>query len=122
MGHRIGESLVERVSRDTPRFKSELDAVIFICKTFWVHAFAKQIDNLKTNHQVSLTHHYGAAETRSYTSSAVRYVTLYQTLFPLFKNHQTLDFKLLQFHTWNFQTVRMEFLNSHLIIFIHFFF
>ncbi len=53
MGHRIGESLVERVSRDTPRFKSELDAVIFICKTVWLHAFAKQIDNLKTNHQVS---------------------------------------------------------------------
>ena len=52
MGHRIGESLVERVSRDTPRFKSELDAVIFICKSLWVHAFAKQIDNLKTNHQV----------------------------------------------------------------------
>ena len=32
MGHRIGESLVERISRDTPRFKKELDAVIFICE------------------------------------------------------------------------------------------
>ena len=52
MGHRIGERLVERISRDTPRFKNELDAVIFICKTFWLHAFNKQVDNLKTNHQV----------------------------------------------------------------------
>ena len=34
MCHRIGESLVERVSRDTPRFKSELNAVILIYKSF----------------------------------------------------------------------------------------
>lgn len=53
MGHKIGERLVERVSRDTPRFKNELDAVVFICKTFWMHTFNKQVDNLKTNHQVS---------------------------------------------------------------------
>lgn len=52
IGHDIGERLVERVSRDMPRFKNELDAVVFICKTFWMHAFNKQIDNLKTNHQV----------------------------------------------------------------------
>ena len=52
VGHRIGGSLVERVSRDIPRFKSEIDAVIFVCKTFWMNAFSKQIDNLKTNHQV----------------------------------------------------------------------
>ena len=52
IGQRVGESLVERVSRDQPRFKNELDAVVFICKQFWVHAFNKQIDNLKTNHQV----------------------------------------------------------------------
>lgn len=52
LGHKIGERLVERVSRDTPRFKNELDAVVFICKSFWMHAFNKQVDNLKTNHQV----------------------------------------------------------------------
>ncbi len=57
MGYRIGESMVERISRDTPRFKNELDAVVFICKIFWVHAFNKQIDNLKTNHQVLTTIH-----------------------------------------------------------------
>ena len=45
---------MERVSRDQPRFKNELDAVVFICKQFWVHAFNKQIDNLKTNHQVGI--------------------------------------------------------------------
>ena len=44
---------MERVSRDTPRFKNELDAVVFICKQFWTLAFNKQVDNLKTNHQVT---------------------------------------------------------------------
>ena len=43
---------MERASRDTPRFKNELDAVVFMCKQFWLLAFNKQIDNLKTNHQV----------------------------------------------------------------------
>ena len=52
LGHRVGESLVERTSRDHPRFKNELDAVVFMCKQFWMTAFNKNIDNLKTNHQV----------------------------------------------------------------------
>ncbi len=52
LGHRVGESLVERVSRDTPRFKNELDAVVFVCKHLWTSCFNKQIDNLRTNHQV----------------------------------------------------------------------
>ncbi|XP_064404051.1 trafficking protein particle complex subunit 6b-like [Halichondria panicea] len=51
LGHRVGESLVERTSRDSPRFRTELDAVVFICKHFWSLAFNKPIDNLKTNHQ-----------------------------------------------------------------------
>ena len=54
LGHRVGESLVERTSRDHPRFKNELDAVVFMCKQFWMTAFNKNIDNLKTNHQVLL--------------------------------------------------------------------
>ena len=45
--------MVERASRDHPRFKNELDAVVFMCKQFWMMAFNKNIDNLKTNHQVS---------------------------------------------------------------------
>ena len=55
LGHRVGESLVERASRDHPRFKNELDAVVFMCKQFWLLAFNKNIDNLKTNHQVGHT-------------------------------------------------------------------
>ena len=52
LGQRVGERLVERAARDTPRFKNELDAVVFMCKQFWMLAFNKQVDNLKTNHQV----------------------------------------------------------------------
>lgn len=52
LGGRVGESLVERLSRDTARFRNELEAVVFICKQFWSLAFNKQIDHLKTNHQV----------------------------------------------------------------------
>ena len=55
LGQRVGESLVERSSRDTPRFRTELDAVVFICKQFWSLAFNKQVDNLKTNHQVNMS-------------------------------------------------------------------
>lgn len=54
LGHRVGESLVERVCRDNPRFRTELDAMIFLCKQFWLHLFNKQVDNLKTNNQVLL--------------------------------------------------------------------
>lgn len=53
MGFRVGESLMERVSKDVPRFRTELDAMIFMCKQFWTHLFNKQIDNLKTNNQVT---------------------------------------------------------------------
>ena len=53
MGFRVGESLMERVSKDVPRFRTELDAMIFVCKQFWTHLFNKQIDNLKTNNQVT---------------------------------------------------------------------
>ena len=53
LGYRVGEGLIERVSKDTPRFKNELEAIVFLCKQFWVHTFNKPMDNLKTNHQVS---------------------------------------------------------------------
>ena len=43
------------ISGDAPRFKNELDAVVYICKHFWARAFGKQIDNLKTNHQVCVS-------------------------------------------------------------------
>lgn len=52
LGYRVGEALIERVAKDVPRFKSELEAIVFMCKQFWVHTFNKPMDNLKTNHQV----------------------------------------------------------------------
>ncbi|CDQ83723.1 unnamed protein product [Oncorhynchus mykiss] len=40
-----------RFTKDTARFKDELDVMKFICKDFWTCVFKKQIDNLRTNHQ-----------------------------------------------------------------------
>lgn len=51
MGFRVGQSLIERFTKDSPRFKDELDLMKFICKDFWGMLFMKQIDNLRTNHQ-----------------------------------------------------------------------
>ena len=51
MGFRVGQSLIEKFTKDTPRFKDELDLMKFICKDFWVMLFSKQIDNLRTNRQ-----------------------------------------------------------------------
>ncbi|XP_026092733.1 trafficking protein particle complex subunit 6B-like isoform X1 [Carassius auratus] len=58
MGFRVGQGLIEsrhisdcRFTKDTPRFKDELDFMKFICKDFWTSVFKKQIDNLRTNHQ-----------------------------------------------------------------------
>ncbi|XP_035809390.1 trafficking protein particle complex subunit 6b isoform X2 [Amphiprion ocellaris] len=51
MGLRVGQGLIERLTKDTARFKDELDIMKFICKDFWTCVFKKQIDNLRTNHQ-----------------------------------------------------------------------
>ncbi|XP_076874820.1 trafficking protein particle complex subunit 6b isoform X3 [Brachyhypopomus gauderio] len=45
------DSLKGRFTKDTARFKDELDVMKFICKDFWTCVFKKQIDNLRTNHQ-----------------------------------------------------------------------
>ena len=42
-----------RCSSEVMRFKDELDMMRFLCKDFWLATFLKQIDNLRTNHQVS---------------------------------------------------------------------
>ncbi|KAF3697395.1 Forkhead box protein P3 [Channa argus] len=42
-----------RLTKETARFKDELDTMKFICKDFWTCVFKKQIDNLRTNHQVT---------------------------------------------------------------------
>ncbi|TPX64151.1 hypothetical protein SpCBS45565_g06130 [Spizellomyces sp. 'palustris'] len=51
LGYRVGMAMVERITRDRPRFLDTLDVVKFICKDYWIALFKKQIDNLKTNHR-----------------------------------------------------------------------
>ncbi|RYP07266.1 hypothetical protein DL765_009218 [Monosporascus sp. GIB2] len=51
LGYRVGIGLVERFSRDRPRFHDALDAIKFVCKDLWMLVFRKQVDNLKTNHR-----------------------------------------------------------------------
>ncbi|KAF9996384.1 Trafficking protein particle complex subunit 33 [Entomortierella chlamydospora] len=51
IGFRVGERLIERISKDRLRFTDNLDVVKFICKEVWMFLFKKQIDNLKTNHR-----------------------------------------------------------------------
>ncbi|MCJ1240262.1 Trafficking protein particle complex subunit 33 [Varicellaria rhodocarpa] len=51
LGYRVGQGLVERFSRDRPRFLDTLDVIKFLCKDLWTLVFRKQIDNLKTNHR-----------------------------------------------------------------------
>ncbi|CAD6199527.1 unnamed protein product [Caenorhabditis auriculariae] len=51
IGFRVGQVLVEKVSKDSPKLVTELEIVKFICKEFWSAVFGKQVDNLRTNHQ-----------------------------------------------------------------------
>lgn len=53
MGYRVGQSLIEKFTRESPRFSSELDIIKFVCKDLWNGVYKKQVDNLRTNHQVS---------------------------------------------------------------------
>jgi len=50
LGFQVGQRLIERFTKDTPRFKDELEVMKFLCKDFWCGVFKKQIDNLRTNH------------------------------------------------------------------------
>ncbi len=58
LGYRVGQGLVERFSRDRPRFTDTLDVIKFLCKDLWTLVFRKQVDNLKTNHRVRLFSHH----------------------------------------------------------------
>ncbi|KAH6893568.1 transport protein particle component [Thelonectria olida] len=51
LGYRVGQGLVERFSKDRPRFNDTLDVIKFLCKDLWTLVFGKNIDNLKTNHR-----------------------------------------------------------------------
>jgi len=55
LGRRVGATMAEQMTRDIPRFKNELDVLVFVCKQFWQQAWHKPVDNLKTNHQVRVT-------------------------------------------------------------------
>lgn len=46
--------LIERATKEKPRFGETLEIIKFICKEFWVDVFKKQVDNLRTNHRVSI--------------------------------------------------------------------
>ncbi|XP_059611253.1 trafficking protein particle complex subunit 6b [Phlebotomus argentipes] len=51
IGFTTGYRLIERLTREWPRFKDELETLKFICTDFWSSIYKKQIDNLRTNHQ-----------------------------------------------------------------------
>ncbi len=51
IGFSTGYRLVEKITREHPKFKDELDLMKFVCKDYWTCIFRKQIDNLRTNHQ-----------------------------------------------------------------------
>ncbi|PJF17459.1 hypothetical protein PSACC_02761 [Paramicrosporidium saccamoebae] len=53
LGYQVGQRLVERLLAQTQvsRLPEQIDVVKFLCKEFWMVAFGKGIDNLKTNHR-----------------------------------------------------------------------
>uniref|UniRef100_A0A0N4ZYL3 Trafficking protein particle complex subunit 6B n=1 Tax=Parastrongyloides trichosuri TaxID=131310 RepID=A0A0N4ZYL3_PARTI len=51
IGFRIGQTICEKVAKDTNRLSSSLETMKFICRDFWSYVFSKQADNLKTNNQ-----------------------------------------------------------------------
>ncbi|XP_022907969.1 trafficking protein particle complex subunit 6b [Onthophagus taurus] len=51
IGFTTGFKMIERLTKEMPRFKDELDTMKFICTDFWTAIYKKQIDNLRTNHQ-----------------------------------------------------------------------
>lgn len=51
IGYSTGYRIIERLTKDWPRFKDELETMKFICTDFWTSIYKKQIDNLRTNHQ-----------------------------------------------------------------------
>lgn len=51
LGFNAGFRLIEKLTKESPKFKDELDLMKFVCKEFWMAVFRKQIDNLRTNHQ-----------------------------------------------------------------------
>ncbi|XP_074872435.1 trafficking protein particle complex subunit 6A isoform X2 [Carettochelys insculpta] len=42
VGFRVGQGLSERLTKETPSFKGELDVLKFLCKDLWIAVFKKQ--------------------------------------------------------------------------------
>jgi len=51
VGFQVGQRLVERYTKDRPRFSDTLEIIKFICKDFWFEVYRKQIDKLQTNNR-----------------------------------------------------------------------
>lgn len=43
-----------RLSQEVLSFRGELDILKFLCKDIWMALFQKQMDSLRTNHQVGV--------------------------------------------------------------------
>lgn len=56
IGFEVGVRLVERYTKDRPRFADTLEIIKFICKEFWMEVYRKQIDKLQTNNRVRAFH------------------------------------------------------------------
>ena len=52
VGFHVGERLVERYTKERPRFSDTLEIIKFICKDFWYEVYRKHIDKLQTNNRV----------------------------------------------------------------------
>lgn len=52
VGFQVGCRLVERYTKERPRFSDTLEIIKFICKDFWFEVYRKQIDKLQTNNRV----------------------------------------------------------------------
>lgn len=50
-GFQVGVRLIERYTRERPRFGDTLEIIKFICKDFWFEIYRKQIDKLQTNNR-----------------------------------------------------------------------
>ncbi|XP_043274459.1 trafficking protein particle complex subunit 6b [Venturia canescens] len=81
MGFGVGYRVIERLTREWPRFKDELDMIKFICTDFWSSLYQKQMDNLKTNHhgiyvlqdyEFRLLSKLGSGESNQYLREAPR--------------------------------------------------
>ena len=51
IGFQVGMRLVERYTKDKPRFTDTLEIIKFICKDFWMEVYRKQVDKLQTNNR-----------------------------------------------------------------------